>query len=81
MQYLSVRKHDSPSHPVFSFMDGAPVSRQFFTEQLRLALSFCYLNLHQYQTHSSELALPPRQLPEVFQNFKSNTWGDGSQMR
>lgn len=52
MQYLSVRKHDSPSHPVFSFMDGAPVSRQFFTEQLRLALSFCNLNLHQYQTHS-----------------------------
>lgn len=52
MQYLSIRKHDSPSKPLFSFMDGVPVSRQFFTEQLQLALSFCNLNLHQCQTHS-----------------------------
>lgn len=50
MQYLSIRKHDSTSQPLFSFMDGVPVSRQFFT--LWLALSFCILNLHQYQTHS-----------------------------
>lgn len=52
MQYLSIRKHDSPSQPLFSFMDGVPVSRQFFTEQFRLALSFRNLNLHRYQTHS-----------------------------
>jgi hypothetical protein len=52
LQYLDVRKHDSPSQPLFSFMSGAPVPRQFFTEQLRLALSFCNLNLHNYQTHS-----------------------------
>lgn len=52
MQYLRIRKHDSPSQPLFSFMDGVPVSRQFFTDQLRLALSFCNLNLHHYQTHS-----------------------------
>lgn len=52
MQYLSIRKHDSQSQPLFSFMDGVPVSRQFFTQQLWLALSFCNLNLHQYQTHS-----------------------------
>lgn len=51
MQYLSIRKHDSPSQPLFSFMDGVPVSRQFFTELL-LALSLCNLNPHQYQTHS-----------------------------
>lgn len=51
MQYLSKRKHDSSSQPLFFFMDGVPVSRQFFTE-LWLALSFCNLNLHQYQTHS-----------------------------
>lgn len=50
--YLSIRKHDSPSQPLFSFMDGAPVTRKFFTEQLRLALTFCNLNLHHYQTHS-----------------------------
>lgn len=47
MQYLSIREHDSTSQPLFSFMDGVPVSRQFFT--LWLALSFC---IHQYQTHS-----------------------------
>lgn len=51
MQYLSKRKHDLSSQPLFSFMDGVPVSRQFFTE-LWLALSFCNLNLHQYETHS-----------------------------
>lgn len=51
-QYLNIRKHDTPSQPLFSFMDGAPVSRQFFTQQLRSALSFCNLNLHHYQTHS-----------------------------
>lgn len=46
MQYLSIRKHDLPSQPLFSFMDGVPVSRQLFTEQFRLALFFCNLNLH-----------------------------------
>lgn len=33
-------------------MDGSPVSRQFFTEQLRLALSFCGLDTIKYQSHS-----------------------------
>ena len=52
IKYLNIRKHDSPSHPLLPFMDGTYVSRQYFTQQLRLPLSFCNLSLNQYQTHS-----------------------------
>lgn len=80
MQYLSIRKHDSPSQPLFSFMDGVPVSRQFFTE-LRLPQSFSNLNLHQYQTHSFGIGVATTTAARfLLQNFKSNTLGDGSQM-
>lgn len=50
--FSKVRNHESPLEPLFSFMDGSPVSRQFFTEQLRLALAFCGLDTIQYQSHS-----------------------------
>lgn len=33
-------------------MDGSPVSRQFFTAQLRLVLAFCGLDTIKYQSHS-----------------------------
>lgn len=33
-------------------MDGLPISRQYFTQQLRLALAFCNLDLQSYNTHS-----------------------------
>lgn len=49
---LDVRNHKSSVEPLFSFMDGSPVSRQFFTEQLKLALSFCGLDTNKYQSHS-----------------------------
>jgi hypothetical protein len=52
LQDLQVRKHASPSEPLFSFMDGAPVSKHFFTQNLRAALAFCHLDLHRYQSHS-----------------------------
>lgn len=51
-QYLQLRKHGSPSEPLFSFMDKLPVSKQFFTHHLRTALAFCNLDLHRYQSHS-----------------------------
>lgn len=39
-QYLQLRKHGSPSEPLFSFMDKLPVSKQFFTHHFRTALAF-----------------------------------------
>ena len=50
--FMDVRGHKSPEEPLFSFMDGTPVSRQFFTENLRLSLSFCGLDTDNYHSHS-----------------------------
>lgn len=48
--YLDARKHLSLCDPLFSFMDGSPVSRKFST-QLKLCLSTCKLNEHFYHKH------------------------------
>ena len=50
LNYLKVRKHISPSAPLFSFMDGSAISKHYFTQQLRLVLSFCNFDLTRYQT-------------------------------
>ncbi|XP_062572696.1 uncharacterized protein LOC134234642 [Saccostrea cucullata] len=52
LHYLNLRKHSSHAEPLFSFMDGLPISRQYFTQQLRSALAFCNLDLQSYNTHS-----------------------------
>lgn len=52
VHYLDLRKHSSCSEPLFSFLDGNPITRYFFTQQLQAALSFCDLNLHNHYTHS-----------------------------
>lgn len=51
-EFLSLRYHKSPEEPLFSFMDGAPVSRKFFTEHLQRAISACGLPMQRYQAHS-----------------------------
>ena len=38
--------------PLFSFMDGQPVSRQFFCRQLKLSLSWAGLDNSKYKGHS-----------------------------
>ena len=38
--------------PLFCFMDGTPVSRQFFTQQLQLSLTFCGRSIENYKGHS-----------------------------
>ena len=50
--YLALRKHDSDSEPLNSFMDGRPVSRQYFTNQLKLSLKWAGLSLDRYKAHS-----------------------------
>ena len=49
-KYLILRGNHSG--PLFCFKDGTPVSRQFFTNQLKINISFCGLNPHLYQSHS-----------------------------
>lgn len=49
--FMNIRGHSSPAEPLFSFMDGSPVSRQFFTEHLKLSLTFCGLDINKYQSH------------------------------
>lgn len=51
-QYLTVRKHDNPDQPLFSFMDGSPISRLFFTQQLKSSLKWSGLHEHNYKSHS-----------------------------
>lgn len=51
-KYASFRGYQSPDEPLFSFMDSTPVSRQFFTDNLRLGLAFCGLDLQLYKAHS-----------------------------
>lgn len=50
MQYLSIRKHDSPSL-TFSFMDWILVSRHLFYRTSLISSIICNLNLHNYQAH------------------------------
>jgi hypothetical protein len=52
INFLRMRKHSSPLEPLFSFMDGQPVPKSFFTQHLRSALAFCNLDLQRYQSHS-----------------------------
>lgn len=39
VRYLDLRKHSSCSEPLFSFMNGNPITRHYFTQQLQAALS------------------------------------------
>lgn len=88
LNYLKVRKHTSPSDPLFSFMDNSPISKQYFTQQLRLALSFCNFDLNRYQSHSWTVtnhivfALEQQQLQlrEDSQSCKFKQWVDGTPM-
>lgn len=50
--FMQIRKHSSQKEALFSFMDGNPVSRQFFTDQLQNSLFFLSLGTKLYQSHS-----------------------------
>lgn len=49
-KYFQLRA--SSSGPLFSFMDGSPVSRSFFTKQLYLSLHWAGCNTKLYKAHS-----------------------------
>ena len=49
-KYLKLRGN-SPG-PLFRYIDGVPISRKFFTVNLKSALQFCDLNTDLYKSHS-----------------------------
>lgn len=52
-EYLKLRMTNMSSpQPLFSLMDDLPLSRQFFTSQLRLSLSYLGLSWKNYKSHS-----------------------------
>lgn len=63
--FMQIRKHTSPNEALFSFMDGNPVSRQFFTENLQNSLAFCGL----------DKAIPISQFPHRSSNCCSRSRG------
>jgi hypothetical protein len=75
IQYLKFRKHTSKSQPLFSFMDGSPVSKTFFTQHLRSALSFCNLDLHRYQSHSFRIGAATTAASAGFSELQIQTMG------
>ena len=52
--YLQLRtvKDIGSFKPLFSFMDELPLSRRFFTSQLRFSLSYLGLSWEHYKSHS-----------------------------
>lgn len=72
MRYLDLRKNSSCSEPLFSFMDGIPISRQYFKQQLQAALSFCDLNLQNYHTHIFRIRQHLQLRPKVYKSTNSD---------
>lgn len=75
LHYLNLRKHSSPSEPLFSFMDGLPISRQYFTQQLRSALAFCNLDLHLYKAHSFRIGAATTAASQGFSELQIQSMG------
>lgn len=75
LHYLNLRKHSSPSEPLFSFMDGSPISRQYFTQQLRSALAFCNLDLHLYKAHSFRIGAATTAASQGFSELQIQSMG------
>lgn len=76
VRYFDLRKHSFCFEPLFSFMDGNPITRQYFTQQLQAALSFL---IYRIIIHINfELERHPQLRPSVLQNCKYRLWVDGT---
>lgn len=47
-----ISSQEPSSGPLFTFMNGTPVSRKYFSDQLCLSLNWCGLDSKQYKGHS-----------------------------
>lgn len=74
-QYLNLR--GSNSGPLFSFMDGSPVTRAFFTQQLSLSLNWAGCNTKLYKTHSFRIGRATDLASQGFGQEKYHEWEDG----
>ena len=72
---LNLRKHTSSLDPLFSFIDGTPISRQYFTHQLQTALAFCNLSLQSYHTHSFRIGAASTAASQVFTEIQIQNMG------
>lgn len=76
VRYFDLRKHSFCFEPLFSFMDGNPITRQYFTQQLQAVLSF---SIYRIIIHIVfELGRHPQLRPSVLQNCKYRLWVDGT---
>lgn len=75
VRYLDLRKHSSCAEPLFSFLDGKPITRHYFTQQMQAALSFCDLNLHNYHTHSFRIGAASTAAAKGFTELQIQTMG------
>lgn len=56
-------------------MDGNPITRHYFTQQLQAALSFCDLNLQNYHTHSFRIGAASTAAAKGFTELQIQTMG------
>lgn len=75
LNYLHQRRHKLGSEPLFSFMDGAPVSRAYFSQQLKEVLAFCNLNFQQFHTHSFRIGAASTAAALGFSELQIQTMG------
>lgn len=57
-------------------MDGNPITRHYFTQQLQAPLSFCDLNLQNYHTH--RIGAASTATDKGLQNYTSKLRVDGT---
>ena len=75
VDYFNQRRHLSGSDQLFSFMDGTPISRSYFTQQLKSVLSFCNLNFQNFHTHSFRIGAASTAVSLGFSELKIQTMG------
>lgn len=75
VHYLNLRKHTSSLEPLFSFIDGTPISRQYFTHQLQTTLAFCNLSLQSYHTHSFRIGAASTAASQGFTEIQIQNMG------
>lgn len=76
--YLLIRSHFSKEEPLFSFMDGTPISRKSSRRISNNHLRFVDLTHTSTILIASALAQPRQQHRQAPPNFKSSKWAGGS---
>jgi hypothetical protein len=72
-EYLQLRK--ASNGPLFGFMDGSPVSRLFFSTQLRLSLNWAGLDPTKYKGHSFRIGAASTAAQQGFSEEKIKLMG------